>query len=78
MRVQIVLGIPRFRQDYGDLFHGQYVVSASLQLFFAGGSLVGFIIGGVATGLISKKWGRQLSMFVGYCKSSHLCSFLGV
>lgn len=72
-----MLGIPRFRQDYGDKYKGQYVVSAALQLFFAGGTLVGFIIGGVATGLIAKKWGRQLSMFVGYRKCSLVLTSTG-
>ncbi|KAF2096160.1 general substrate transporter [Rhizodiscina lignyota] len=42
---QIVLAIPRFRQDYGNRFQGQFVVSAGWQLAFQGGSLVGFICG---------------------------------
>lgn len=63
----IVLAINQFRRDYGNEFQGQFVVSASWQLAFSAASLVGFILGGVATGFLSK-WGRQLSMLMGYSK----------
>jgi MFS family permease len=44
-------------------------------LAFSGGSLVGFILGGVATGLLVKRWGRQLGMFLGYSKPAYSVPF---
>jgi MFS family permease len=64
----IVLAIEQFRHDFGTEFRGHFVVSASWQLAFQAASLVGFILGGVVTGFLAKRWGRQLCMFLGYCR----------
>jgi hypothetical protein len=66
---QIVLAINQFRQDYGTEFQGQFVIPAIWQLGLGGGSLFGLLFGGIGAGLVSKRWGRQVCMFLSYRKS---------
>lgn len=53
----IVLSIPRFRQDYGHLWNGQYVVPAGWQLAFTAASMIGIMLGGIGTGIAMKHVG---------------------
>lgn len=62
----IVLSIPRWRQDYGYLYEGQWVVSANWQLAFTSASLIGLMGGGLATGLIAKRFGQKLCVAGAY------------
>ncbi|KAH7112489.1 general substrate transporter [Dendryphion nanum] len=62
----IVLSIPRFRQDYGYPYNGDYVVSANWQLGFTSASLFGLIFGGAATGYLSERWGQKICVSVAY------------
>ena len=62
----IVLSIPKWRQDYGYLYEGQYVVSANWQLGFTTASLVGLGLGGIATGIISRAWGQRVCILGAY------------
>ncbi|KIW13987.1 hypothetical protein PV08_06768 [Exophiala spinifera] len=62
----IVLSIPKFREDYGRLWHGQYVVSANWQLAFTAASMIGLMLGGICSGLSMKHVGQRWAMAVGY------------
>lgn len=68
MAAAIVLSIPRFRQDYGYPFGGDYVVSADWQMAFTGGGLGGMIVGAYATGLCAKRWGERFCIASAYCE----------
>jgi MFS family permease len=69
----IVISIPRWRQDYGYLWQGQYVVAAKWQLGFTAGSLLGLFVGGLATGVLSKHFGQKKCMY-----GAHLLTIGGV
>ncbi|KAL6690512.1 general substrate transporter [Trichoderma pleuroticola] len=69
----IVLSINRFRQDYGYLYQGQYVVSAAWQLGFTAGSMAGIVLGGLLAGLAAKRIGQM-----GCIAASYLLSTAGV
>ncbi|KAL2841030.1 general substrate transporter [Aspergillus pseudoustus] len=56
----IVLSIPQWRQDYGYLYQGAYVVSADWQLAFTAASMIGLVIGGALAGLISNRFGQKI------------------
>ncbi|KAL3457558.1 general substrate transporter, partial [Aspergillus heterothallicus] len=56
----IVLSIPQWRQDYGYLYQGAYVVSASWQLAFTAASMIGLVVGGAATGLVANRFGQKI------------------
>ncbi|PSN69430.1 general substrate transporter [Corynespora cassiicola Philippines] len=62
----IVLSIPRFRQDYGYLYNGQYVVSADWQLGFTSASLVGLMFGGAVTGYMTERFGQKICITAAY------------
>ncbi|KAI1000344.1 hypothetical protein K3495_g7851 [Podosphaera aphanis] len=62
----IILSIPQFRQDYGKPFGDQYTIAPIWQLGLAGGSLLGLLMGGVGTGFVAKRWGRQICMLISY------------
>lgn len=62
----IVLAITQFRQDYGTEFNGQFVIPALWQLGLGAASLFGLLFGGIGAGYLSKRWGRQLCMFISY------------
>lgn len=55
----IPLAIPKFRQDYGYLWEGEYVVSAAWQLGFTAIALFGVVFGGIATGLLQNRIGQR-------------------
>ena len=59
MASSIVLTLPKFRQDYGYFWEGQYVVSAAWQLGFTAIALFGVVLGGVATGLLQNHIGQR-------------------
>jgi hypothetical protein len=56
----IVLSTPRWRQDYGYLYEGQYVVSADWQLGFTAASMIGLLVGGLATGVLARRIGNPV------------------
>ena len=62
----IVLSIPRWRQDYGYLWEGQYVVAAKWQLGFTAGSVLGLVVGGLATGFFAKRVGQKACLYFGH------------
>lgn len=62
----IVLSTPRWRQDYGYLYDGDYVVSANWQLGFTAASLVGLIVGGFLTGIFSRLVGNPACIGAAY------------
>ena len=66
MAAAIVLSIPRWRQDYGYLWEGQYVVAAKWQLAFTAGSVLGLVVGGLATGWVAKRIGQKKCLYFGH------------
>ena len=66
LTLQIVLAIDQFRTDYGTPYNGSFVIPVIWQLGFGGGSLFGLLFGGLSAGYFSKRWGRQLCMFISY------------
>lgn len=59
MAAAIVLSIPKFREDYGYPWEGQYVVSAAWQTGFTAVGLFGIVLGGIATGLAQNHIGQK-------------------
>ncbi|KAK7182677.1 putative sugar transporter [Paraphaeosphaeria sporulosa] len=66
MAGSIVLSIPRFRQDYGYIYAGDYVVSAEWQMGFTSASLFGIIFGGFVTGLAAPRIGQRACILGAY------------
>jgi hypothetical protein len=69
----IVLAMPQWRESYGYLFEGQYVVEARWQLTFNAATLIGLVCGGLATGYASKIVGQKPCIAV-----AHLLTVGGV
>ncbi|KAH8666500.1 general substrate transporter [Xylariales sp. PMI_506] len=65
----VVTSIAQFRQDFGYLYEGAYVVSADWQLGFTAATLFGLVFGGIVTGFAANIWGRQICIGVGYLVS---------
>ncbi|KAL2811271.1 general substrate transporter [Aspergillus granulosus] len=62
----VVLSIPRWRQDYGNLYNGAYVVPAQWQLAFTAASMIGLVLGGIAAGWVSKQYGQRICIVGGH------------
>ncbi|KAL2847399.1 general substrate transporter [Aspergillus pseudodeflectus] len=62
----IVLSIPQWRRDYGYLYQGEYVVSADWQLAFTAASMIGLVVGGALTGVISQRCGQKVCILGGH------------
>lgn len=60
-----LLAIPKFRQDYGQLFNDgttdMYIISATWQSLYGGVSQLAAIVGAVATGWMADKIGRRMT-----------------
>lgn len=65
----IVVSIAKFREDFGELFEGAYVVDAGWQLGWTGATLAGMIIGGfLASGGVNYL-GRRITLGISYIVS---------
>ncbi|KAF2000124.1 general substrate transporter [Amniculicola lignicola CBS 123094] len=62
----VVVSIPNFRKDFGTAYAGDYVVDANWQLGFQAATLGGIIFGGLITGFLVNKWGRQPTILIFY------------
>lgn len=62
----VVVGIEQFRKQFGVPFDGDYVVNANWQLGFLGATLGGIVLGGLTSGLIVNKVGRQITLAIFY------------
>lgn len=69
----IVISINKFREDFGYLYNGQYVIPADWQLAFTAGPLVGVILGAIATAILSKRYGHRICI-----GSAYLLTIAGV
>ncbi|KAH8651467.1 MFS hexose transporter [Ilyonectria robusta] len=54
-----ILGIPRFREDFGYLHDGKYVLHANWQSAFSGAPMASAIIGCLGGGYLADKFGRK-------------------
>ncbi|OAL54596.1 general substrate transporter [Pyrenochaeta sp. DS3sAY3a] len=63
-----LLGIPTFRQDYGELLGtgptAQWIIPAWWQSVYGGASQVGSIVGGILTGWLAEKIGRRYCLLL--------------
>ncbi|KAK9319966.1 hypothetical protein V1517DRAFT_376064 [Lipomyces orientalis] len=69
----IAISLPQFRESYGYLFGGQWVVTEGWQLAFIGGFLAGTAIDGIFTGIASKYAAQKLCLM---CTQSTMASWL--
>lgn len=60
-----VIGIPQFRQDFGSLFDGSYVLDAKWQSAFTAAPTASFAVGALTCGFISDKIGRKYTIMAG-------------
>ncbi|KAL2838657.1 general substrate transporter [Aspergillus pseudodeflectus] len=60
-----VIGIPRFRMDYGFEYGGNYVLPAQWQAAFSGGPAAGGILSAVGASLLSDRIGRKYIYLIG-------------
>ncbi|KAL2793654.1 general substrate transporter [Aspergillus keveii] len=60
-----VIGIPRFRMDYGSEFAGNYVLPAQWQAAFSGGPPAGGVIAAIGASLLADRIGRKLVYLIG-------------
>ncbi|KAK0758316.1 hypothetical protein N5P37_008713 [Trichoderma harzianum] len=68
-----VVGIPRFRQDFGYLFEGDYVLPAQWQSAFNGAPVAMAVISSLAAAELADIFGRKLMLLVAL-----VVSFVGV
>jgi len=61
-----VIGIPKFRQDYGSPFKGDYVLPAEWQSAYSGGPTASSVIGSLGAGYIGDRIGRKLMYLVAF------------
>lgn len=68
-----VIGMPRFRRDFGRPYAGDYVLSAGWQAAFLGGPRASCVVATLFSGILADKYGRKLMImaslalsFVGY------------
>ncbi|RSH80154.1 hypothetical protein EHS25_007259 [Saitozyma podzolica] len=61
-----VVGIPRFRQDYGYAYEGDYVLPANWQSAYSGGPAAASVFGTFAGGYIADKIGRKWTVVTIY------------
>ncbi|KAH6712480.1 general substrate transporter, partial [Leptodontidium sp. MPI-SDFR-AT-0119] len=54
-----VLGIPRFRRDYGSAFDSNYVLPAKWQAAFTGGPAAAGVLGAFSTSYLADRIGRK-------------------
>ncbi|KAF1959490.1 general substrate transporter [Byssothecium circinans] len=66
----VVIGIAKFREDFGYPFAGDYVVDASWQLGFLAATLGGIVLGGLMTGVIISRFGRKICILIAYIIST--------
>ncbi|EED23202.1 sugar transporter, putative [Talaromyces stipitatus ATCC 10500] len=62
LAASVVLGIGEFRKNYGEPFEGGYVMPASWQLAFTAAAQIGIVFGGLLTGPLIHRFGRQLGI----------------
>jgi SP family general alpha glucoside:H+ symporter-like MFS transporter len=67
---QAILGLPQFRQSFGILFDGEYVIPAKWLLGWSGASLAGLAVGAIMAGFIAEKLGRKWSFMVAFSELS--------
>ncbi|KAI1503621.1 general substrate transporter [Biscogniauxia marginata] len=58
-----VIGIPRFRQDFGSEYEGGYVLPSEWQAAFSGAPIASAIVGTLGSGLLADGLGRKWSIF---------------
>ncbi|CAK7206834.1 hypothetical protein SEUCBS139899_009640 [Sporothrix eucalyptigena] len=61
-----VISMTAFRETYGYVYEGGYVISAAWQLGFTGISFVGLVFGGATAGLLVKRYGRRVVISSAY------------
>ncbi|KAK9780169.1 putative MFS hexose transporter [Seiridium cardinale] len=59
-----ILGIPRFRQDFGYLYNGSYVLYANWQSAFSGAPLGSAIVGCLGGGVLADSIGRKRTLML--------------
>ncbi|KAH8647746.1 general substrate transporter [Xylariales sp. PMI_506] len=59
-----ILSIPAFREDFGYLYEGSYVLYANWQSAFSGGALASAVIGSLSAGFLSDLFGRKRVLIV--------------
>ncbi|KAI5200240.1 MFS hexose transporter [Aureobasidium subglaciale] len=62
----VVISLPYFRRDFGTPYGESYVIPAKWQLAFTAGTMIGLVGGGLATGLVASRYGRQVCIGVAY------------
>ncbi|KAH7324979.1 general substrate transporter [Stachybotrys elegans] len=62
----IIISIATFREHFGNLYRGQYVVDANWQLGWLAASLGGMVLGGWAAGLSIDRVGRRPVLLAAY------------
>ncbi|KIN09123.1 hypothetical protein OIDMADRAFT_48952 [Oidiodendron maius Zn] len=60
-----VIGIPQFRQNFGSLYNGEYVLAAKWQSAFTAAPTASFAVGALTCGLISDTIGRKYTVMAG-------------
>ncbi|KAL4962572.1 general substrate transporter [Aspergillus stella-maris] len=59
-----VISIPRFRQDYGSPYAGNFVLPSKWQSAYSGGPTAATVLAAFAAGYISDKIGRKLTYLI--------------
>ncbi|OLN81363.1 Alpha-glucosides permease MPH3-like protein 4 [Colletotrichum chlorophyti] len=61
-----VIGIPKFRKDFGSEFNGDYVLPAKWQSAYSGAPVASAVMGSLGAGYIADRIGRKWTLFVSY------------
>ncbi|KIW68090.1 hypothetical protein PV04_04058 [Phialophora macrospora] len=64
---QSVLGIPQFRKDFGNAYHGGYVLSAQWQSAYYGAPQAASVMGALSAAWIADRLGRRVSLGFIFC-----------
>ncbi|KAH8655853.1 putative sugar transporter [Xylariales sp. PMI_506] len=62
----VVLSLNQFREDYGYYYEGLWIIPAQWQVAFTAGSLVGMLIGGFSTGILSRYFQHRACIGLAY------------
>ncbi|OCL03233.1 MFS sugar transporter-like protein [Glonium stellatum] len=65
-----LLSSPKFRQDFGYDYNGQWVLQAKWQIAFNTASSIGGLVGCLAMGCIADRFGRRMALGAACCVSS--------
>ncbi|KAK9482562.1 maltose permease [Lipomyces starkeyi] len=65
----IVVSIAQFREEFGYLYEGNYVVSAKWQLSWSAALITGLVIGATITGFVVTRIGRRYTLGIFYLVS---------